>query len=748
MSRRYNIGLLVASLADDFSRRLTIGAMEAARAQDVNMIVFPGKYVGVQHINKQYGMEYEYQYNALFDLAAEAKLDYLIVAVGTIAFTHGPAYHKSFLDGLGNTPILSLAAEIEGYDNLAFDNSTGVKEAVNYLAAHGSRHIGMIAGDLNNEGFMQRFKAYRQALEDNGLQFKDSYMTPCRLSHRCFDEVEQLLDNNPELDAIVCATDLIAYDVYTVLERRGIHVGMDMAVVGFDDLPADSRMDPPLASVQADAVEMGRRAVEKVANLLRGVPDDVQYIKSRFIPRRSSFRFVDEKGITEKIISGDYETMLGYVDDYLRSRCENMTLDEASAEQILTLIKHLYSHYVARSVDVTLVQNTMNLLNEAKPLKEDMGVDRVLYAVYVWLLRNSPAENMPYVHMLHRHFRREQEAETIANIRKQYAERSHLNNEFIRDALMFGGSMQGNYAQLLNKVDSVGAATAFLYTFEEPITNSYGDLFPTDLTWFFQAYSFGTESLTPPPEERTMTTPQVFNNDHLCVNRQHIFIVADLFTAETQYGIALLEPQDESFLDELELVTYQLSSAVRSLDFLRRQRELVRELHASNAALEQISRVDELTGLYNRKGFFPAAETLMENHRHECQPFMVCFADMDNLKHINDAYGHLEGDYALKVVADCLRYTMGEDAVIARMGGDEFAAIIPAPSHVTALALNERKDHFLKRFSDSGEKPFSIELSMGMFKSVCTTPHELGVALKRADDMLYARKAERKARRS
>lgn len=744
MSKRYNIGLLVASITDDFSRRITIGAMDAARAQDVNLVIFPGKYVGVQHINKQMGMEYEYQYNALFDVAAEAKLDYLIVAVGTIAYAHNKAYQRSFLDSLGDTPILCLAAGIEGYDILAFDNCSGVKEAVDYLAANGRKHIGMIAGDLNNEGFVQRYEAYRQALQDNGLAYQDSYMTPCPLFHRCYDEVEQLLDRNPELDAIVCATDLIAYDVYTVLERRHLRPGVNIAVVGFDDLPANARMNPPLASVRADAVQMGRRAVEKVVNRLRGVPGETSRIETRFVPRRSGYRYVDDDGLLENIFRGDYAAMRGRVEDYLRRRCEGATLEARAAEQALALVGHLHAHYVEQAVDESRIRESSVLLTEAMPLKADLGVDRLLHGVYVWLLRNCPADNVPYVQMLHRFFRREPAAETIAGVRKQYEQRAHMSNEFIRDALMFGGSLKSSYARPLKKLNDVGAVTAFLYTFAEPITNSYGDLFPTDLSWIFQAYSFGPDTFVPSPEEQAMTTRQVFDNDHLCVNRQHIFIVADLFTEETQYGVALLEPRDEDFLDELEMVTYQLTTAVRSLNFLKKQKKLVDELHATNQALEQLAKIDEQTGLYNRNGFFQMAEELIRDPRHQCQPFMICYADIDNLKQINNLYGHAEGDFTIRLAAECLRHTLGEDAVIGRMGGDEFIAVVPAPSHVTVESVSERKELFTQRFNGSGKKPYAFGLTLGMFKSVCGNSQELTTALDRADDLLYAGKGPAK----
>lgn len=742
--RRYNIGLLVATITDEFSNRIAIGAMQAAKQMDVNMVIFPGKYVGVQHINEQYEAEYEYQYNALFDMAAQAKLDYLIVAVGTIAYAHNNEYQKRFLDSLGDTPILSLASEIEGYDSLQFDNCTGILDAVNYLASHGREHIGMIAGDLNNEAFVQRYEAYRRALEANGLTFKDGYMTPSRLAYRCYDEAERLLDQNPEIDAIVCATDMIAFDVYEVLKRRNLRVGIDVAVVGFDDLPADKTMDPPLASVRADAVLLGQKAVQKAVNHLRGVKDENHYLESQFIPRRSCFKYVDDSNITEKISCGDYAAMVGLVKDYFAKRFETASADEQSCELVIGFLAHLQENYVDHPVEERIVEETVAILNQALPLKEDSGINKILYGIYIWLLRNCHVSNIPYVEMLHRHFRAEKRVETAESVTRRFRERSHYDNIFIRDALMFGGDLVHNYARIMKKLESVGAVNAFMYTFDEPITHRYSDRFPDELTWCFKSYSYGNKVFSLPGEGQRMTTPEVFGNEYLCQDRQHIFVVADLFSAKMQYGIALLEPKDETFFSELELVTYQLSSAVRTLHILKKQEKLLEELHASNLALDKMSRFDALTGIYNRTGFYPAAEALIGDPEHRGKPFIVCYADMDNLKSVNDNFGHAEGDFTIKLVAECLAHVLGNGAVLGRMGGDEFAAIVPKSHDVTIEALAASKERFIRDFNDSQEKPYTFGLSMGLYECACENSQELSKALDQADDLLYIEKRNKK----
>ena len=133
--------------------------------------------------------------------------------------------------------------------------------------------------------------------------------------------------------------------------------------------------------------------------------------------------------------------------------------------------------------------------------------------------------------------------------------------------------------------------------------------------------------------------------------------------------------------------------------------------------------------------------------RHQGKPFVVCFADMDDLKTVNDTYGHAEGDFAIRLAAECLKHVLGEGAVIGRMGGDEFAAILPAAPDVSLASLAERKERFIERFNASQEKPYRFGVSIGMHECACCNAYDLGAALDQADDLLYEEKRDKKNKR-
>lgn len=145
MTKCYNIGIIVANIIDSFSNRVSKGAIAAAETYDANLFVFPMKYLDVDYDNASLDMKFEYQYNVLMDYAAKAKLDYLIVCTGTIAYISDDVRKKEVLDYLSGTPLLNVASKIDGYDYLIYDNTTGITQAVDYLVKKQNRkHICMM----------------------------------------------------------------------------------------------------------------------------------------------------------------------------------------------------------------------------------------------------------------------------------------------------------------------------------------------------------------------------------------------------------------------------------------------------------------------------------------------------------------------------------------------------------------------------------------------------------------------------
>jgi len=156
------------------------------------------------------------------------------------------------------------------------------------------------------------------------------------------------------------------------------------------------------------------------------------------------------------------------------------------------------------------------------------------------------------------------------------------------------------------------------------------------------------------------------------------------------------------------------------------------------AHLHQLASTDPLTGLVNRTRFFDLATTEIKRTQRYGRPLAVIMLDIDFFKRINDTYGHETGDAALKRFADLCRTVVREQDITGRLGGEEFAILLPESDPPSALALADRL-----RATVAGQLLENNTMAMTISAGVSEVlPGETAVdaALSRADQALYAAK--------
>jgi diguanylate cyclase (GGDEF)-like protein/PAS domain S-box-containing protein len=162
-------------------------------------------------------------------------------------------------------------------------------------------------------------------------------------------------------------------------------------------------------------------------------------------------------------------------------------------------------------------------------------------------------------------------------------------------------------------------------------------------------------------------------------------------------------------------------------------------------ALHRLSLIDDLTGVYNRRGFTTLAESHLALARRKNRELLLLFADVDDLKRINDRHGHEAGDQILREAAAVLRRTYRSADIIARLGGDEFTAFPLEAGTDSASILVERLQRSVAAQNAAFPRPYALSLSVGVGRfdpAVCQTVQDL---LKEADRELYDQKRTRKA---
>lgn len=170
----------------------------------------------------------------------------------------------------------------------------------------------------------------------------------------------------------------------------------------------------------------------------------------------------------------------------------------------------------------------------------------------------------------------------------------------------------------------------------------------------------------------------------------------------------------------------------------------VSELAKMREELRELSLLDELTGIYNRRGFTTLAEQHLRVAHRERKGVSVLLGDLDSLKEINDAFGHAEGDRAIAATAALFKQACRASDVVARLGGDEFAvlAVDASPDSVNTIA--SRLEVALDGFNAAHQLGYSISVSIGTAYFGPESMPTLDGLLGKADELMYQSKRRKR----
>lgn len=174
------------------------------------------------------------------------------------------------------------------------------------------------------------------------------------------------------------------------------------------------------------------------------------------------------------------------------------------------------------------------------------------------------------------------------------------------------------------------------------------------------------------------------------------------------------------------------------LDFMETQRNL----SAANLLIKEQSRIDDLTGVYNRKYLSDVFACTIPVHNDA--PFSLVLFDLDHFKNINDTYGHLAGDVILQQIARLTQQSIRVNDRVVRFGGEEFIVLLPETSLAEAEEIaNRLRTQIAQIQFDSPDLPPSLRIT-GSFGVTATTSNTetLAALVKRADALLYKAKSQ------
>lgn len=209
---------------------------------------------------------------------------------------------------------------------------------------------------------------------------------------------------------------------------------------------------------------------------------------------------------------------------------------------------------------------------------------------------------------------------------------------------------------------------------------------------------------------------------------------------EALAGATALALENVQVYTELEQRVQRRTAELASTT-ARLQGEML-ERQAAEVRMQRRALTDELTGLYNRRGFLLMAKQKLELAHSMNTSACLLFIDLDGLKQVNDNYGHESGNRLLAAAGRVLQQTFRESDVIARLGGDEYAVFVPCCLQTEQML--ERLQTNINTFNQTCGSSYQLSMSVGV--AMCQVDKETSIAqmMTQADTLMYAHKQSKR----
>jgi diguanylate cyclase (GGDEF)-like protein len=749
---RLTIGFLIHHLDNDYAKALLKGASVAARELDVNLAIFPGRSLNSQLDDRKYAA-YEYQHNVIYSFVSKETLDAAVISAGTIGSFVTKEEFRSFVDGFEGLPIVTTENKVGDYPCVRISGS-GIKSLVNHLIRkHGRKHIAFVSGPATNADANERLGYYMEALEENGIEYDENLVAYGKFSEYCTDLVADLLEKNKgRIDAICFANDMMCKGGYKAIEAAGLHIGDDISVTGYDDSEVAVSLKPMLTTVKADAAELGSRAVREAVRLAKGEKPSGNITLDSHPVYRSSCGCMKQTGTAEIT-----------AESFLQSRSS-----EAAADNILSEYISEYSHalekfdrimqfreFISRIFDFAAGVGDSSLISERsyflrilegnfeKIISPEtmLNILKNVRTTAMLICSNSccPPE------------RRAETADIIANCLETASERiivhhyssvddltfTHfLISNITKDMTVYESDEEKCFFSIVNNLYRVHLDSSYIYTYETPVVHAKTMDWNKPEMVYLRAYHDGDRIAAVTGEARKLKSSEILKNSFTPTDRQQNMVISPIFMNEEQYGIIVCELSNKNF-PLIYSITPQICTAIKLTNLINQLESSLDDARTRNNMLNIMSMSDELTGIYNRRGFYVFANHILKAPENNGKSAAIIFADLDNLKKINDNFGHDNGDYAIVQTSGFIKNSLRSSDIVARIGGDEFAAFAVCENRDIILQLPERIKNMAQQHNLESDKPFNVTVSVGIYELVCSEENNIQQYMDKADAALY-----------
>lgn len=735
---KHRIGVVVSSLHEACQSLMWKGIFRAAKAKDVEIVTFVAT-------SQDRVDSLDLHIQIVKDFVRRSQLDGLILFTGTIAEFLSAEMLEDFYQEFLHLPVVSLSYEIPNVPSIIPDNTTGVIDMVDHFVNyHGYKRIVFVKGPSGHSEAEERFKAYKQGLIKNGIAFDPRLVCEGTFTARSgVSAVRYLFASAIHFDSVICVNDEAALGVISEMKKRHKHIPMDVAVAGFDDIADAAFVLPSLTTVRQPLFQMGASALETVLAQIDGQSASLaRVMPAHTVFRRSCGCFPSSIRESAPPIEPYYapvtldavmERMLQKVGNVLGQALD----DDRGHNPVVEGIQSILEAFKNNIVELDERHEFLNSIDTYLfKVEEFTGNIDSLQMILLELSSYLSTLNQDIVRLANGNGLLQQAQVLLREYKLRAAQTRNM------EEAAFGLKIRETSQKIITTFDLGRLKYTILEDFPEININLFVfALYETPFRitkerWRFPkksklvvGFNRATGRRSDENEELLFPTHDLIP-DILRSEKTGAYILMPLFFKNEQFGYVVFDYVDDQPFFMYEELRLHIGSSLKSSMMMHE--------------LKIQSMVDELTGLYNRRGFVELSKKMIDAARQAGGKLLVFYADLDGLKRINDVYGHDEGDAAISGAASVLTDTFRNKDIIARIGGDEFTVILHVsdtlePESKILLRLREKLDEF----NNYSGRPFSLSMSVGSSYFEPSGTKSLDDILREADNRMLAKKRKR-----
>ncbi|PYG85628.1 diguanylate cyclase (GGDEF)-like protein [Ruminiclostridium sufflavum DSM 19573] len=625
---RKRIGVLIGEAEAPHCMTLLTGISNEAKRLDFDLFVYT-------NFNQTMGQErYVRGEGSIYELINFNMLDAVLIVPESLRIPGIARRLEKKVQREFNGPVLCIDYDSEFFPTMKFDDIDLMKRIIHHLTdVHGFTSIAFISGPLHHEHAINRLTAYKEALMERQIPIDESLIFEGTFYYECTGKMaDELMKREKLPQAVACANQLMAVDIYDELTKRGLSIPEDIVVTGYDATDRKVKENYYITSTLRTGGALGARAVR-----------------------------------------------------YLYEKLYNTVLPEQEDDE-----------------DRLLIWNTCG----CRPTHEEINIP-LDYSIWKNAEINSFENHfLKYNFMMEDLISSENPQECFDRCRTYLPDLGDYSDIYI--------CLNEDW---LTKQDTKAIYSGKILVVIQDHKSNIGKVIPVE--------SFPKLQMLPYieiPREKTMI---------------YYFMPLHFYGIAFGYAVICFEDKPVFFNRNYRHWIHNMDSAIQS----QRQEHALHEMYDK---LERYAVKDLLTGIYSSNGFELHSMSIYEDAKASEQNLICIVGDVNNLKTINDRYGHEWGDKALRILADALENQIKMKklkGMAFRTGGDEFNLLLTgAYTEDSVKNIIDEIDDYVEMAKDLYDMPTNVTVSLGGCLSVCTEDKPLSEIIAEADQQMYNQK--------